>query len=177
MSIPQRKSPRAKWLEYNEGMYFITICTNNRIHYFGEIDNNKLKFSPIGEFLHNELAVENTHHRNVKVLQFVVMPNHFHAIVELSSNDTTLLKNSDTARRVPTIEERMAMTIKTPLPRLSSFVGGLKSAITKYAHSLNLEFAWQPRYHDHAIRGVNDMNNISTYIENNVEIWQKDCFY
>lgn len=32
-----RKSPRATWHKYNGGEYFITICTKNRIHYFGEI--------------------------------------------------------------------------------------------------------------------------------------------
>lgn len=40
-----------------------------------------------------------------------------------------------------------------------------------------LEFAWQPRYHDHKIRGVQDGNNISDYIENNVYNWESDCFY
>ncbi len=30
-------SARANWHDYNGGIYFITICTKNREHYFGEI--------------------------------------------------------------------------------------------------------------------------------------------
>jgi hypothetical protein len=30
------------------GAYFITICTANRIHYLGEIENRKMVLSPIG---------------------------------------------------------------------------------------------------------------------------------
>ena len=30
-------SARAKWHDYNGGIYFITICTKYRMHYFGEI--------------------------------------------------------------------------------------------------------------------------------------------
>lgn len=169
MPIPQRKSPRAKWLEYNEGLYFVTVCTKNREHFFGNIINGEMTLSPIGEFLFNELANENTHHPNVKVLTFVVMPNHFHIIVEL---------NSDTARRVPTIEDRILQKIgKVPLPLLSSYIGSVKSAVSRFAHTINPNFAWQSRYHDHAIRGVADLNNISLYIENNVKNWDKDCFY
>ena len=39
MQIFQRKTPRASWIEYNEGMYFITICTRDKKHYFGMIQN------------------------------------------------------------------------------------------------------------------------------------------
>ncbi len=28
---------RASWHDYNGGEYFITICTKDRVHYFGEI--------------------------------------------------------------------------------------------------------------------------------------------
>ena len=34
-----------------------------------------------------------------------------------------------------------------------------------------------PRYHDHVIRNINDYNNISTYIENNIANWYTDCFF
>ncbi len=30
-------SARANWHNYNGGVYFVTICTKNREHYFGEI--------------------------------------------------------------------------------------------------------------------------------------------
>ena len=80
-----RKSPRANWLEYNEGLYFITICTHRRVHYFGEIIDAEMHFSPIGKYLCEELSRVSIHHPHINILQFVVMPNHFHAIVDVNN--------------------------------------------------------------------------------------------
>ena len=135
----QRKTPRVDWLDYNEGMYFITVCTRKHKHLFGEIHDNKIALTEVGAFLEDELNKAQQHHTHIDILQHVVMPNHFHAIINV--------------------------------------VGTLKSAVTKYAHKCGMEFAWQQRYHDHMIRGVEDLNNISTYIESNVINWEKDCFY
>jgi hypothetical protein len=63
------------------------------------------------------------------------------------------------------------------LPLLSTYICSLKAAVTRYAHECGIPFAWQPRYHDHAIRDWKDNNNISQYIENNVMNWEKDYFY
>ena len=183
--LPQRKSPRARWLQYNEGLYFITVCTHERKHSFGEIYNGQMEMTEIGRFLASTLENASIHQSYIKVLQYVVMPNHFHAIIDVvgtrhnvSVNEESTNTKTDTACRVPTREERTKNGIKSHrLPLLSTFVGSLKSAVTKYAHEMGLSFAWQPRYHDHFIRGVKDGNNISTYIENNVANWDKDCFY
>ena len=89
-----------------------------------------------------------------------------------------LVNVNNAARCVPTIDDRVTNGLKSSQrPLLSTFIGSLKSAITKYAHECKLEFAWQSRYHDHYIRGVEDMNHISQYIEGNVLHWEKDCFY
>ena len=165
-----RKSPRAKWLEYNEGVYFLTICTLNHVHYFGTIVDGEMCLSAVGAFLQNELEHVEQHHPHVAVLQYVVMPNHVHAIVEIGEYNAT--------RCVPTCEERVGKKIQCgKRPLLSSFVGSLKAAVTRYAHSIAMPFAWQMRYHDHAIRGVDDCNKIAAYIDNNVANWKTDCFY
>ena len=78
-----RKSPRAKWLEYNEGVYFLTICTLNHVHYFGTIVDGEMCLSAVGAFLQNELEHIEQHHPHVSVLQYVVMPNHFHALLRI----------------------------------------------------------------------------------------------
>ena len=57
---------------------------------------------------------------------------------------------------------------------LSSIVGGYKSAVTKHANRLKLNFAWQSRFHDHIIRDEKSFRNISAYIVNNPENWNKD---
>ena len=82
-NLPQRKSPRAKWIEYNEGMFFITICTHHKKHYFGEIIDEEMHFSKIGKTLNDELENTSLHHPHIEVPIFVVMPNHFHSLLSL----------------------------------------------------------------------------------------------
>lgn len=37
-------SARASWWDYgNNGAYFVTICTKNRVHFFGEIHGAQMK--------------------------------------------------------------------------------------------------------------------------------------
>lgn len=65
--------------------YFITICTKNREHYFGEIENNNMILSKQG-MLANVIWYEIQHHANDIILdEFVVMPNHIHGILILNS--------------------------------------------------------------------------------------------
>ena len=164
-----RKSPRAKWIEYNEGIYFITICTLHKKHYFGEIANAEMRLSSIGEFVYNELENVTQRHEHISIPQFVVMPNHIHAVVVI---DTPTHQ-----RCVPTCDERVERCITSKQrPLLSAYVGMLKSVVTKYARKIGVPFAWQSRYHDHAIRGIYDGNRISEYIDNNILRWDMDCF-
>ena len=171
-TLPKRKTPRAQWIEYNTGIYFITVCTHNWKHYFGEITEGVITLTKIGKYLAEELEEASQHHPYIEVIQYVVMPNHFHAIVEVSENN-----NTDVAGHVPTSEERISNRLNGRKPLLSTFIGSVKSSVTKYANSMNLKFKWQSRYHDHLIRGVKDCNKISEYIENNILNWEKDCFY
>ena len=49
-------SKRASWHDYNGGEYFVTICTNERQHYFGEINNGVMNLSEIGKCLHEQIV-------------------------------------------------------------------------------------------------------------------------
>lgn len=55
---------------------------------------------------------------------------------------------------------------------ISSIVGSYKSAVSKHAHRLGLEFAWQSRFHDHIIRDADEFERISDYIRKNVKNWK-----
>ena len=66
------------------GSYFITICTRDREHYFGNVVDGKMKLSEIGiiaDILWHEIK---NHGKNVELGEFVVMPNHIHGIVILN---------------------------------------------------------------------------------------------
>ena len=56
---------------------------------------------------------------------------------------------------------------------ISSIVGSYKSAVTKQAHLLGYEMAWQPRFYDHIIRDADEWRRIKFYIQNNVKNWGK----
>ena len=81
-------STRAQWWDYgNNAAYFITICTANRKHYFGDIRNGKMKLSPIGiiaDIFWHEIR---KHADFVKLGEFVVMPNHIHGILIIDKPD------------------------------------------------------------------------------------------
>lgn len=75
-------STRAQWWDYGwNGAYFITICTQNRKHFFGEIINRKMELSHLGiiaDILWHEIP---NHSTNIELGDFVVMPNHIHGIL------------------------------------------------------------------------------------------------
>ena len=56
-------SARATWHNYNAGTYFVTICTANREHFFGEIitDDNgepKMVLSGIGGYVEEQFKTQ-----------------------------------------------------------------------------------------------------------------------
>ncbi len=67
-----------------DGSYFITICTKNREHYFGEITNGKMNLSNIGVLADIFFHEIKNHSNNIRLNAFVVMPNHIHAILILN---------------------------------------------------------------------------------------------
>jgi REP element-mobilizing transposase RayT len=83
-------SARAQWWDYRRaGAYFITICTQNRVHYFGEIENGQMRLSEIGKIAETEWlkTFELRPDMNLYQGEFVVMPNHFHAIIGIGQNE------------------------------------------------------------------------------------------
>ena len=71
MELAKRKSPRATWLDYNEGEYFATVCTQGHKHFFGNIHQGKMLLSEIGK--HLVACIENTpHHQpHIRIVQYV----------------------------------------------------------------------------------------------------------
>src|SRR6187431_2288870 len=85
------KSSRAPWWNYGkDAAYYITICTKNRHHYFGEIHNNQMQFSSIGiiaELMWYEIK---NHSKHCQLGQYVIMPNHVHGILILKGNGSLM---------------------------------------------------------------------------------------
>lgn len=60
---------------------------------------------------------------------------------------------------------------------LASVIRGFKIGVTKFAKNNDIDFAWQPRFHDHIIRDEPSFLQIRNYIINNPENWKDDKFY
>ena len=82
-------SARLESFDYGSaGMYFITICTKDRESYFGKIDNGVLDPTILGEVVKSEWlkTPEIRGDMNIELGEFVVMPNHFHAVLIIGDN-------------------------------------------------------------------------------------------
>jgi putative transposase len=193
---PQRKSPRHPDANYAaEGSYFVTICTHNRAHLFGEIRDGKMNLSPAGEIAHKEIERVPGYWRGVvDVDTFVVMPNHVHMIVVLVG-----VADAENGVRHPTNPRVVGTAFlpsapKTPpsvtsppdnansqtAPTLGTIVGSYKSGVTRRIHrQINQPHltVWQSRYHDHIIRNIDDYHRIRAYVLTNPTRWEKDTFY
>ena len=84
-------SNRLKNWDYgNNAAYFITICTQNREHYFGEIKNGEMQLNELGENATRFWLDIPKHFPFIELGNFVVMPNHTHGIliIDKTPNNT-----------------------------------------------------------------------------------------
>jgi REP element-mobilizing transposase RayT len=71
----------SSWDYSSNGAYFITICTRNREHFFGEIIDAKMNLSEIGVFANTCWINIQNHFPHFYLDEYIVMPNHVHGIV------------------------------------------------------------------------------------------------
>ena len=114
MTEQYRKTPRASFLDYENGQYFITICTRNKKHFFGTIRDGKMILSHIGKFVELQLNRCSEFYPDMEMQLFVVMPNHIHFIISTNGNrdcnaaeqrspNSALRANPDCHRFVPAL--------------------------------------------------------------------------
>ena len=183
---------RAWWHEYDGGAYFITICTKDREHYFGEIEDGEMVLSEIGDYTRQCIEQISQHNPYAEIPLYVIMPNHLHLIVfiveTVHAPSSQTQNNNEISETVhaPSLQpsrwkndnvDKEMQFISKKKHRLAVTIGSLKSAITHFANQNAIDFAWQPRFHDRIIRDQPEMNRIATYIENNVANWKDDEFY
>lgn len=166
------ESSRLRGYDYSQpGSYFITICTRNRIPFFGEIDNDKMILSEIGRIVKEEwfATPKIRPNMNIEMDAFVIMPNHIHGIIVIyPCRDVMHLISTDH------IDSNKFVPQSNNIP---SIIRGIKSSVTIRARKINPDFAWQPRFYDHIIRTDPELNQIRQYIMDNPQNWAKDKNY
>jgi len=92
--IHHRRSIRLKGYDYSQaGLYFITICCQNRACLFGDVVNKEMKLNDAGTMVENEWLKLPNRFQNIQLHEFVVMPNHFHAILEIVGATLVVAQN------------------------------------------------------------------------------------
>lgn len=165
-----------KWNYGWDAAYFITICTKNKLCYFGEVSEGKMNLSNVG-VLADVLWFEISNHaRNVELGPFVVMPNHVHGVIVLKENNSFVTNKGENESRpdIPIGKTRFQSQGKNTV---SSIIGSYKSAVTKHARRLGYDFFWQSRFYDHIIRNKQSYDKIAHYIFTNPEKWNLDTYY
>ena len=142
-------SARLQSWDYSaNGAYFITICTKNRQHFFGEIvdmpnlgvsnNNNNLgvstmQLNELGQLAEQYWLQIPNHFPFIELGNFVVMPNHTHGILIIDKPIVTdvvnLLQPSDVATsnvNMPNVETPNVETpnVETPNLGVSTTIGG-----------------------------------------------------
>ncbi|MEF3167832.1 MAG: hypothetical protein K6360_00635 [Deltaproteobacteria bacterium] len=92
----RRRSIRLKGYDYTQaGVYFITICTQNRECLFGDIVEGKMLINDVGDIIAYEWLKTAAIRNEIELDEWVIMSNHFHGIVVIADG-------TGTARRAPT---------------------------------------------------------------------------
>ena len=180
-NIHHRRSIRLKAYDYSQtGLYFVTICTRNREHLFGEIRDGKMALNAYGRIAHDEWLKTANIRCNVELDKFVVMPNHIHGIIVITDNIVSPRRG---VLHTPLASDGDQMIIggvcNTPLRSPSQTVGaiirGYKTAVTKQLNKFEcFGTIWQRNYHEHIIRTNRSHQYIVNYITTNPENWDND---
>ena len=185
-----RRSIRLKGYDYSQsGFYFITICVQNREHLFGHIENGKMVLNDAGRMVENEWLNIPQRFKNVVLHEYIVMPNHFHCIVEMVETKpvgATLVvdpnKNGHPQGDAPTGSAPQGDAPTENIPTVGDIVGAFKSITTvNYISSVKdndwkpfHNKLWQRNYYEHIIRNEQAYQNISQYIIFNPKNWDND---
>ncbi|OWP81150.1 hypothetical protein BWK63_07510, partial [Flavobacterium covae] len=123
--IHHRKSIRLKGYDYSQaGLYFITLCCEDRAPLFGHIENGKMILNSFGEIALTEWYHTEQVRDNCVIHESVVMPNHMHGIIEITQKKGT--------------EDEIGK-FQSPSQTIGSIIRGYKIATIKKIKDLILE--------------------------------------
>ena len=118
--VHKRRSIRLQGYDYSQcGLYFITICTNDRVCLFGKINDGKMILNDGGHIAEKCWLDIPVHFPNALLHEHIVMPNHLHGIIELSDNKP----GGDVAKKNNAGDEKNNAEIKNDIVAGDDFIG------------------------------------------------------
>ncbi len=67
------------------GWYFVTVCTQHKIRWFGRVVDGEMRLSKAGQIVAEELRHTEEVRANVNLNRWVIMPNHLHAVIVITT--------------------------------------------------------------------------------------------
>ena len=173
-NYPNRKLNRLKDYDYSQdGYYFVTICTKNREHFFGKIENGTMLLNEYGEMAKKCWLEIPEHFPHVILDEFIIMPNHVHGIIIIENNNGD--ENDDNVGNKNFCSLQITPWQTKLSKSLSSIIRGFKIGVTKYFREKNNhQFQWQKSFYDHIIRNEKSLFKIREYIQNNPLKWEME---
>ena len=163
-----RRSIRLKGYDYSQaGYYFVTICCYQRQCLFGKIIDGVMHLNRYGAIVEDEWLKSSVIRAEIKLDEYIVMPNHFHGIIIINpvgANGRSPLRSAS---------QHLSMKSRS----LSSLMAGFKSAVTKKINLIRNAPGtpiWQRNYYEHIIRNQESLDKIRQYVINNPLSWQID---
>ncbi len=159
-----RRSIRLKDYDYSSpGSYFVTVLAYKRECLFGNVVSGKMRLNQYGKILYQSWEWLPRRYPYIMNEIFVIMPNHFHGILQILEVDDYGKGGS-----------RPALTIIKPLGQL---IGAFKTISAK---QINISRGtpgfpvWHRNYYEHIIRNQSDLESIADYILANPTHWTDD---
>ena len=177
------------WDYSKDAFYFITICTKNKQNLFGKIENDEMVLNSFGEIIKKYWFEIPKHFENVRLDEFIVMPNHVHGILIIDdgngggngggTKNNAKMETQQCCVSTNKIDEKIQKSntfYKLKSGSLPVIIRSYKSICTKTINKFqdNIRFAWQPRFYERIIRNQKEFHNIKYYIINNPANWRDD---
>jgi REP element-mobilizing transposase RayT len=198
--LPSRRSLRLKGYDYSKaGFYFLTVCVQNRLNLFGKFIETGLALNDAGKMIERWYFEMQNKYPGIVCHEMVVMPNHFHCIIEITFNNTmdgnamdddvsdahagaplrgrpdTIAKPDITPNPYGPNNKKYNATIGDMMDwfktmTTNEYIRGVKNhGWQRFNGKL-----WQRNYWENIIRDEAALSRISNYIITNPENWQND---
>ena len=180
----RRKSIRLQGYDYSQaGLYFITVCTHNRVPLFGEIVDGVMALNTAGQIVEKCWCAIPEHFPQVTLDEFVVMPNHVHGIITIGENNVEAnnvrTNNVRANDYLPQPSNEIPRSLQHGTSRtIGSMVRGFKIGVTRWFRAnTDIHKVWQRNYYEHIIRNEDSYLKIAEYIQTNPQRWEIDTYY
>jgi len=164
----------------------VTVCTQHRVHLFGEVVDGEMRLNGAGEMVAACWEQLPLKFPDVDLDLYCVMPNHFHGIVVIIRD--YVVGNAGAHGGAPLRDAGGGVGADPrvrPHTSLSTVMQWFKSLTThtymRGVREQNWESfhgkLWQRSFHDHIIRSETSLNTLRAYTQQNPARWEADEFY